>query len=78
MRAGEWRLSSARSNDWRSCTVASISPRLTSWGRLPSVMIHSEPSSRRSTWGMRSRNSGSMYSARYGAGSWAWQSADTM
>ena len=64
MRAGECRLSSARSNDWRSWTVASDLPRLTSWGRLPSVMMYSEPSSRRSTWGMRWRNSGSMWSAR--------------
>ena len=54
---------SAFSNDCCSCTVAVFSPRLTSCGRLPSVIIHSEPSSRRSMCGMRSRNSASMYSA---------------
>ena len=78
MRLWMWRLCSGFSNDCCSCTVAVFAPRLTSCGRLPSVIIHSEPSSRRSMRGMRSRNCGSMYSARYVLGSWAWQSAETM
>ena len=40
-------------------TVGVDAPRLTSCGRLPSVITHSEPSSRRSTRGIRPRYWGS-------------------
>ena len=54
----------------------SAAPRLTSCGRLPSVIIHSEPSSRRSMRGMRSRNSARCTRRGTWLGSWAWQSAE--
>ena len=76
MRLRMCRSCSGRSNDCWAWTVGVAAPRLTSCGRLPSVIIHSEPSSWRSRRGMRSRYSGSMWSARYVDGSWAWQSAD--
>ena len=76
MRDFESRLCSGRSKLCCSCTVLPWGG-FTIWGRLPSVMRNSAPSSRTSMWGRRSAKLRSTRSRNW-SDSVTWQSADTM